>query len=459
MTAAGELLAPELDVRSRTARSPLAELGPEAQAVDRPYLVIKLVWEHRRFIARSVALGTLLSLLIALLLPGRYESRTELMPPDPQSSAMATQAALIPGSGWAGGRGLAADLLGAHNSGALFIDILRSHTVQNHLINRFDLRRVYGVKTYLRAREKLDSLTNVSEGKKSGVLTITVSDHDPRRAAAMVQAYVEELNAVMADLNTSAAHRERVFLEQRLQVVKQELDRSAREVSHFSSQNATIDFEEQGRSMIAAAANVQGQIITAEAELRDLEQSYSVRNIRVRSIQARVAELEQQLQKLGGSASAPDRASDYPSLRQLPVLGVAYADRYRQFTINESVYRALSMEYETARVQEAKEIPCVKVVDPADLPETRAGPACALITVAGAFLSLFVAGVWLFARQALENTSARDPRKALAVEILAAVGQRAHWAPGPRTFRKNSSTPLPPRFLIQPPTPPRDRAE
>jgi uncharacterized protein involved in exopolysaccharide biosynthesis len=422
MTAAPEFLSAEVDGGSERALSDLSEFGREATVVDRPYLATKLVWERRRFIGRFVARGTLLSLLIALLLPSRYESKAELMPPDSQSAAMGTLAALTGGSGGTSGvLSSAADLLGVRTSGALFISILESHTVEDHLINRFDLRRVYRVKTYAKARKELDSLTNLDEEKKSGVLTIKVSDRDPKRAAAMAQAYVEVLN-------TSAAHRERVFLEERLQVVKRELDTSAKEFSDFSSKNAAIDIKEQGRSMVAAAATVQGQIIAAESQLRGLEQIYNANNVRVRSVQARMAELQQQLQKLGGSASMPESAADsYPSLRQLPVLGLTYADLYRRITINESVYEALTKEYEMARVQEAKEIPSVKVIDPGEIPEARAGPPRALITMAGAFLSFCVAGIWLFGKEAWDNTDERNHRKILAGEIVAATGKAARW--------------------------------
>ncbi|HZR55263.1 MAG TPA: Wzz/FepE/Etk N-terminal domain-containing protein [Terriglobales bacterium] len=399
------------------------------QTVDRPYLVGKLLWERRRSITSFVVWGTLLFLAIAFLLPNTYESKSELMPPDPQSSAMGTLAALTGGAGGAGGvLSSAADLLGVRTSGALFIDILRSHTIEDRLINRFDLRRVYRTKTYLKARKKLESRTSISEEKKSGVLTIVVSDHDPQRAAALVQAYIVELNHMVADLNTSAAHRERVFLEQRLQVVKEELDRSAKDFSDFSSKNAAIDIKEQGRSMVAAAATVQGQIIAAESEMRGLEQLYSVNNVRVRAVQARLKELQDQLQKLGGSSSTPEMAENsYPSLRQLPVLGLTYADLYRRLTINESVYEALTREYELARVQEAKEVPSIKVIDPAELPERRTGPPRALITASGALLSLCVAGIWLFSNEAWANTDDRNPRKILAGEILLVVHNTVRW--------------------------------
>jgi uncharacterized protein involved in exopolysaccharide biosynthesis len=400
---------------------------------ERTYLAARLLWEQRRFVAVVVVRGTVAFLLLAFLLPSRYESKTELMPPDSSSSAMGTLAALTVGAGASGGMlGSAADLLGVHTSGALFISILSSHTVEDRLIDRFDLRRVYWVKTYTAAREELETRSAISEEKKSGVLTIVVRDHDPRRAAAMAQAYVEELNRMLADLNTSAAHRERVFLEERLGVVKQELDRAAKDFSEFSSQNAAIDIKEQGRAMVAAAATLQGQVIALQSEQRGLEQIYTPNNVRVRAVRARLSELEQQLQKLGGSASTPaiDPANGepaYPSLRQLPVLGLTYADLYRRLTINESVFEALTKEYELARVEEAKAIPSVKVIDPGLAPEKRSGPPRLSITLGGALLSFCAAGVWLFAREAWLHTDALDPHKVLAGEIADSLTRRLHW--------------------------------
>jgi uncharacterized protein involved in exopolysaccharide biosynthesis len=419
VTAARELLAPAMEREADAAAN---------ETPDRACLATRLLWEQKRLLAKAVVRGTLASVLVAFLVPSNYESRSELMPPDSQSASMGTLASLTASSGGAGGvLSSAADLLGVRTSGALFIEILRSHTVEDRLINRFDLRRVYRANTYLKARQQLESRTSASEDKKSGVLTIVVSDHDPLRAAAMVQSYVEELNHMVAELNTSAAHRERVFLEERLKVVKQDLDRSAHEFSDFSSKNATIDIKEQARSMVAGAATVQGEIIAAESELRSLEQVYSPNNVRVRSLQARLAELQQQLQKLGGTvldATTPMPENSYPSLRRLPVIGLTYTDLSRRVTIDESVFEVLTKQYELARVQEAKEIPSVKVIDPAEHPEKRSGPSRVLIILGGATFSLCAAAVWVFSKEAWTNTDNRNPRKVLLKEILEST---ARW--------------------------------
>ena len=399
---------------------------------DRLCLAVRLLWEKRTLLATFLWRGALVFLLIALLIPASYQSKTVLMPPDAQSSAMTMLASLGSATGFGSGAlSMGTDLLGLKSSGALFVSLLTSDTVRDDLINRFDLRGVYWVKTYRRARERLAGRTYISEDKKSGVINIVVTDRDPQRASAMARAYVEELNRMVVELNTSAAHRERVFLEERLKVVKQDLDQSARNFSEFSSKNATIDIKEQGRAMLEAAANLQGEMIAAESELRGLEQIYTANNVRVRSVHARVEELRRQLNKLAGSSPVsgdpqPTEAL-YPSIRQLPVLGVTYADLFRRVKIDETVYEVLTRQYELARVEEAKQVPSVKVIDIGKPAERRSGPPRLLITLAGALLSLCAGAIWVFGKETWVNTDARNPRKLLAEEIASALSRKIRW--------------------------------
>jgi uncharacterized protein involved in exopolysaccharide biosynthesis len=435
------------------ARPEIARMPEILTPSDRTFIAFRLLWEHRKFVLTFVLRGTLLALLIAFLIPATYESTTQLMPPDSQAgTAMSMLAALSAGTGGAtgsasGGIGMAADLLGMKSSGALFVSVLHSDTVEDRLINRFDLRGVYWVKTYKSARKKLASRTDISEDRKSGVITITVTDRDPARAAALARAYVEELNHLVAELNTSAAHRERVFLEGRLKDVKEDLDRSSRDFSDFASKNTAIDIKEQGRAMVEAAAALQGQLIAAESELRGLEQIYTPNNVRVRSVQARIAELKRQLDKLGGDSSpepndSGSEASLYPSIRQLPRLGVPYADLYRRVRINETVFETLTKLYELAKVQEAKEVPSVKVLDVAQPPEKRSGPPRLVIVIAGAMLSLCFAAIWLFGSGAWEATDDNDPRKALLRDVKTVLTDKAAW----RRAREASADVIPLRL-------------
>ncbi len=353
---------------------PLEEV-PLEEVRRRQAKLLRLLWESRRSLFRTAAIGLLASTLIAFLIPKSYTSTTQLMPPDTQSSSgLAMMAAMAAKAG--GGLGsVAGDLLGVKSSGALFIGVLRSQTAQDRLIQQFDLRKIYGKRLIIDARTKLNENTSISEDRKSGIITISVTDHSPQRAAALANAYVDELNSLVAELSTSSAHRERVFLEERLKVAKRDLDEAVNELAQFSSKNNTLDIQQEGKAMLDAAGSIAGEMIAAQSQLEGLRQIYTDNNPRVRSLNARVGELRKQLEKLGGAKASGDRAAapadgrpgnqpavpesglPYPTIHSLPLLGAKYAEYYRRAKIQETVYELLTGQYELAKVQEAKETP------------------------------------------------------------------------------------------------------
>ncbi len=405
-------------------------LAERRAARERTVSHLRLLWDHRGFLARVLLWSLVASLLVAFLIPKRFQATTQLMPPDSQAGG--TSALLAAATrGGAGLAGIAGDLLGAKNSGALFVGILGSRTVQDRLIEQFDLRRVYSDSKMEDARNSLGKHTGISEDRKSGIITITVTDHNPQRAAALAGAYVKELDRLVAEVSTSAARRERIFLDERLLAVKQDLDASATKFSEFASKNTAIDIPAQGKAMVEAAATLQGQLIAAESELRGLEAIYTDQNVRVRALRARVAELRAQLGKIGGDSGAAGALSSksdpslYPSIRQLPLLGVTYADLYRQTKIEETVFELLTQQYELAKVQEAKEIPSVKVLDAAVVPTKKSFPPRGLILVFGTAFLFLGACAWIFAKRYYTAIDPQEPGKLLAEEVAATVRAKA----------------------------------
>jgi uncharacterized protein involved in exopolysaccharide biosynthesis len=401
--------------------------------------LLRLLWDRRKFLFRAIVVGLVASTLLAFLIPKSYTSTTQLMPPDSQStSGMAMMAALV-GKAGGGLESLAGDLLGVKSSGSLFIGVLRSETAQGRLIRQFDLKGVYGKSLEMDARTKLDENTAISEDKKSGIITISVTDHSPQRATALATAYVDQLNSLVAELSTSAAHRERVFLEERLKVVRQDLDDASNQLAQFSSKNNTLDIQQEGKAMLDAAANLAGQLIAAQSELEGLRQFYTDNNPRVQSLNARVTELRRDLEKLSGvnrngtpndaTAGAKGSSGDlpYPSIRNLPLLGVKYADYYRRAKIEETVYELLTEQYELAKVQEAKETPSVKVLDPAQVPEKKSFPPRLLIMFLGTFLTVAVAAAILLGTKYWNETDPQDPRKMLARDVAETVRAGTPW--------------------------------
>jgi uncharacterized protein involved in exopolysaccharide biosynthesis len=394
---------------------------------------LTLLWKQRRFLAHSAGVGLLAATLIAFLIPKRFMSTAQLMPPDQEQGTGMTMLAALAGRGGSLGS-LGSELLGLKTTGDLFIGILRSRTVQDDLIAKFNLREVYGDRRWEDARQDLAKRTNLSQDRKSEIITINVVDRTPQRAQQMTEEYIRALNNVVINLNTSSAHRERVFLEDRLNQVQADLESAEKSFSQFASKNTAIDIQEQGKAMISASATLEGQLIAAQTELEGLKQVYTDNNVRVRETQARVNELTRQLQKLGGKAgtgstSAPQaEGALYPTIRQLPILGVTYADLYRRMKVEDAVFQTLTQQYEAAKVEEAKETPSVKVLDPPQLPEKKSFPPRLLIMLLGALIAFAGSVAWVLASQVWEAIDPADIRKVFVNQVWSDVRTSFSWS-------------------------------
>ncbi len=396
-----------------------------------PMKVLELFWEQRRFILRSVLVALLIFAVAAFLWPKRYTATTRLMPPSyGTNSAMAMAIPALTeregaggGAGGGGVMGLASQLLGLNTSGELFIGVIQSRTVEDRVIDKLGLMNVYWDRYLEDARKHLESNTNITVGPRTGIISIAVTDKQPDRAAAIARAYVTELNQILAEVNTSSAHRERVFLEERLQEVKQRSEADSKEFALFASENAAVDIPSQAKAMVAAGAELQSQMIVAQSELKGLQQIYTADNARVRAAQARFNELKRQAEKFGGKdvdATKDESLAHselYPSVRQLPLLGVKYLELYRRTKIDDAVFELLTKEYEIAKLQEAREIPVAQVLDTASVPEKKSSPHRLLIMLVGALLGLVFACAYLVGRLAWRQTDDGDPRKVLVLEI------------------------------------------
>ena len=408
-----------------------------------PWLIhAGILWRHRRVLVRVTAVSLLVSLGIAFAIPKRYKSTASIMPPDQPNSGAAMLAALAGHLGNIGALGLANALPGAHSSSELFVDLLRSGTVSDHLIERFHLQHEYRKRYRIDAAKRLARLTEISEDKKSGVITIEVEDTDPARAQALAQAYLDELNQLVVRTNTSAAHRERVFIERRLHDVRASLEAAEIQLSRFSSNSTAIDIREQMRAMLDAGARVQAELMVEQSQLQALRQIYGDGNMRVHEAQARIASLQAQLSRMTGGASALKSedlmdASDttgtrgeddslYPPLRELPRLAVPYGDLLRSVQVHEAVFQLLTQQYETARIEEARDVPPVNVIDPPGLPEKKSFPPRLLLTLMGTVLGFAGASFFLLARHYWREMSPADPRRELADEIAPVLQRRFH---------------------------------
>ncbi|HVB56354.1 MAG TPA: hypothetical protein VNE63_07995, partial [Candidatus Acidoferrales bacterium] len=224
----------------------------------------------------------------------------------------------------------------------------------------------------------------------------------------------------------------------RLKVAKRDLDDASNQLAQFSSKNNTLDIQTEGKAMLDAAGTVAGEMIAAQSELEGLRQIYTDNNPRVRALNARVGELRKQLEKLGGTSADAATTGDsslavsndmpFPTIRSLPLLGAKYSDYYRRAKIQETVFELLTEQYELAKIEEAKETPSVKVLDPGQVPEKKSFPPRLLIMFLGTFLVFSISVVWVLGSKQWQAADPNDPRKVLAQEVAGALKARMPWA-------------------------------
>jgi capsule polysaccharide export protein KpsE/RkpR len=371
--------------------------------------------QRRYWLASVVGIGAAVSLGVSFLVPNQYSSTAQLMPPD--ASIFTNQSLLnslsreitIPSVSSSGILSL------QRTPGATAIAILSSRTVQDNLINQFDLRSDYHKKYYQDTRKVLTRRTQLIEDKKSGIITITVSDRDKIRARDMAQAYVTELNRLTNTLSNSSARREREFLEQRLKLLKTDLEANSIALSKFASHNAAFDPEKQGEAAVEAASKLQAELIAAQGLLSGLRTVYTNDNVQVRAAEARVENLQAAMRNLSGEGQEGkprDAGTDsfLPSVRSLPLLGVTYYDLYRQVTLDQTIYETLTKQYELARVQEAKDIPPINELDVPQVAERKSFPHRSIFLLVGTLLFLIGGIVWIIGPRLWEITG-RNPSR------------------------------------------------
>lgn len=353
---------------------------------------IAFLWERRKALRTIGVVVFMLSLLVACVWPKSYKSSASVMPPGNSGMSTAMFAALAGRSlgGLSGLGSLAGSFLGVNNATAVYVDLLRSGTINGEIVDRFDLQHVYGKRYRADALKTLARHVTVQDDKKSGVITIVVEDHDPQRARDITAAYLDGLNRLLNRSSSSSARQERIFVERRLVQARHDLQQAQLALSEFSSTHGTVDLKEQARAEVTFGATLQAQILIEESNIDSMRKVYGDDNVHLRAAEARASALRAQLKRItGSSAPLADSSAEVssndaiaPSLRQLPRLAVPFADRYREVQIQEKLFELLTEQFEMARINEAKDVPVLSVIDSPGIPEKKSFPPRALMTLA-----------------------------------------------------------------------------
>jgi tyrosine-protein kinase Etk/Wzc len=382
----------------------------------------------------------LAALGISFLIPSTFTARTVIMPPQAQQSAAAT---LLSSLGALGG--VAGAAAGIKNPNDQVVALMKSRTLADRMVDRFDLMVRYRAKLRQDARKGLETRTRIGSGK-DGLISIEVDDTDPEVAAQMAAAYVQELSNLMSSLAVTEAQQRRMFFERQLKEAKDNMTKA--EIALRAGGIEADIFKSSPQAAVTAVAQVQAQIAAQEVKLgamrgylTEAAPEFKQGLTELQALRAQLAKLESNQRDratpaastpgtaaAGASAGAAAGASTGATSPDQPAIAGGslsdYVSRFRDFKYFETLFELFAKQYEIARVDESREGAVIQIVDPAAVPEWKSKPKRGLIAVIATLAAGFALLLYVFVARALRN-AAQDAESAAKLDrIRAAIGLR-----------------------------------
>ena len=351
--------------------------------------------KHKKLVLGLPLVVAILVAGISLQMSNIYTGTTKILPPQGQSPSSALLAQLGGLAGLAGGA--------IKNPNDLYIGMLKSRTVADNLIQRFELMKNSEAKYPSLVRQGLAGATNIVAGK-DGIITIEVDDKDPKRAADLANAYVEELFKLTQVLAVTEASQRRLFFERQFEQARDNLNKAEADARQAMAKGGLVQVESQGRAIVETTARLRGQITVKEVQIGAMRTFATDSNPDLKLAQKELESLKHELGRIegtSGSKAVNGRENDSSGIDSLGLL--------RNVKYRETIYELLAKQFELAKIDEAKDSAVVQVMDKAIEPDRKSKPKRAVIVLITAFAALFIGILWAFVREGMAKAKT-DPQ-------------------------------------------------
>lgn len=342
----------------------------------------------KRLILLITFFSSVAAIGLVLVLPESYVGKIVLMPPEDRAEGISKMMRSIPLSKLGGGASLLSGIQGGKDLENIYLAILTSKTMRMEMVKefglvhlyKFDKRKKFYIEDVLRMLDENISLQIADEG----TFWIMVEDESPKRAADMANFMAMKLNDIYKQLTTETQRNQRIFLGERLDLIKADLEKAEEAYTDFQKRNKMLDITEQARVTIDAGSEVEARYLAAELKLDITRRVYSADNPKVKELEMELRELKRQRE----SFSNQRRSDLLIPYNMAPGLGLELVRLKRNLKIQETLFELVIQQYEFAKFEESKSTPSVQVLDKAEPPQKRASPKRMKIVVAVFFTSL-----------------------------------------------------------------------
>lgn len=353
--------------------------------------------KHKKKILGLTATGAIMSAGISLALPNVYQAGATLLPPQQQQSGAAAMLSQLSGLA-----GPAAGVAGIKNPNDLYIGMLKSRTVADRIVSRFNLKKVYESDSLELARGQLAANTDINSGK-DGLIVIQVEGRDPKLVAELANAYTAELMDLTKVLAVTEASQRRVFYERQLFTAKDNLAKAEAALSGNLDTHGVVSVESESKAVLETAARLRAQISAKEIELNSMRAFVTSTHPDFKRTEEELNSLRREMANLQNGRNTLPVAEAGNKTE-----GLQNIQRLRDLKYYQALYELLAKQYEVARIDEAKNPGIIQVLDPATTPERKFKPKRSVIVIASTLGAFALACVWVLMSDAF-GRAARSP--------------------------------------------------
>lgn len=357
----------------------------------------EILVKHKRLILGTSLAAFIISIAISLSLPPVYNSKTRILPPQQDTGMMG----IMMGQMGGGMASIASDFLGKGAPSDLYAGILASEAIKDQIIDRYKLMDVYKAKHREELYKQLENLVRIEVGKKDGIITITVEDKNPQRAADIANAFVDQLGKLNVGMGISAAKQNVNFLEERLTMTKADLVNAEDKLKKFQQQHKSLDINEQAKGTIKGIADLEGQLALEEVKLEGLRRIFTDNSSDVKNQITVTENIKKQIAKFEGGRSG----STIPGMESMPTVGQEYLRVMRKFKTQEMLVELLTKQYELAKFNASNSNSTIQVIQTARPADKKIKPKRSKIVFISTYSAFMLSILLAFIKNRLISTS------------------------------------------------------
>ncbi len=358
---------------------------------------LKVLLKYRKLIIYNVLIFAVAAAIISFVLPQKFKTTARILPPSEDTDvfgALSSAGLSIPKLSRLARGG---SLFRGSTPSDLIAVIMQSRTILEQVVQDCDLLKVYRVKKGIEpAIKTLSRATEIKVGEE-GVIELTVVAKKPKLVADIANSYIANTDKFLKESNMSRGYNMRVFIEKRLVTAEQELKQTSDSLRIFQEKNKVVALDEETRAIIDAYASLKSELLKREMELAISKDISTPDNPYILSTKREIDEFKKQLQEIeSGKKKSGFGVGFAVAFSKLPAVAQEFAQKLRDFKVQEEIYALLQQQYEQAKILEVRDTPNITILDYARIPEKRSFPKRKVIVVFALILSFIGASIAAF---------------------------------------------------------------